>query len=219
MIRTFVHPDGLEQRLAVADLLVDAGDLVVEMIAGRGAPLVYSDPPWNPGNEKYWRRHAGASPPDSYDRLLDAWCGLVARIGPRDVFCEQSTQSKHRDLFFAAVERCEAWRLPLLEQWTVYYGTPGPGRDCVRPNVLLHFGSAPLATDPSGMRGVPMTRRVFEGIDLPHGSLVVDPCMGKGMTSRLAHERGWNVVGTELNSRRLDYTIAWLMKRGYEERA
>lgn len=215
MIRTFRHPDGMVQRLAVADLLNGGGGLLRSMAADP-VPLVYSDPPWNPGNEKWWRRHAGAEPPADYNHFLDAWCRTVAAFAPLHVFSEQSANDRHRGMFLDAVGRCPGWTLPLLEQWTVYYGSPGSA-SCRRPNVLLHFGTDPLRTDPSGMAGVPMTRRVFEGISLDAPVTVADPCMGKGMTSRLAHDRVWNVVGTELNARRLDYTIRWLLKAGYVE--
>lgn len=217
MIRTFTHPNGQTQRLAVGDLLGDGLSVFAMLVAAAGAvPIVYSDPPWNPGNEKWWRRHAGASEPRSYDDFLDAWCAAVAGCGAAHVFTEQSVNTKHHGMLLAAVERCAAWRLPLLEEWTVYYGTPG-SRGCMRPNTLLHFGEQPLLTDPSGLRGVEMTRVVFAGLDLPPGTTVADPCMGKGMTSRLAHERGWHCIGTELNHRRLDFTIRWLQRQGYEE--
>lgn len=215
-MRTFEHPSGQAQGLAVADLLDGAGRLIEEH-RGRSVVLVYSDPPWNPGNEKWWRRHAGAEPPVDYRHLLDAWCAVVAAVQPRHVFCEQSVNPGHRKMFTDAVARCGEWFLPLIEEWTVYYGSPG-SRSCVRPNVLLHFGHERLTTDPSGMRGEAMTRRVFEGLD--HTCvryLVVDPCMGKGMTSRMAHEFGLDCLGTEINARRLDYAIRWLLKRGYRE--
>jgi hypothetical protein len=132
------------------------------------------------------------------------------------VFCEQSVNAKHRGMFLAAVARCSGWELPLLEEWTVYYGSPG-SRSCVRPNTLLHFGGEKLAGDPSGLSGEAMTRCVFDALGLPAGTVVADPCMGKGMTSRQAHEHGCDCFGTELNPARLEKTIAWLLKRGYRE--
>jgi hypothetical protein len=208
------HPDGMMQRLAVADIIHT--DTFHQLIPRGGAWCVYSDPPWNPGNEKWWRRHAGAEPPSDYNELLDAWCQCVVDCWPEHVFCEQSVNDKHRAMFTEAVERCEAWTLPLLEEWTVYYGSPG-SRGCSRPNKLLHFGHEPLRTDPSELHGIHMTRCVFEGLDWPDGATVADPCIGKGMTSRLAHEFGLHCVGTELAEKRLAYTTAWLEKKGYRD--
>lgn len=179
------------------------------------ADIVYSDPPWNPGNEKWWRKHAMVDPPESYNKLLDAWCQCVAALKPRHVFCEQSHNAKHRAMHEDAVSRCAIWELPLCETWTVFYGSPG-SRSCLRPNTLLHYGREPIATDPSGMSGEPMTIRVFEGLALAPGMVICDPCIGKGMTSRMAHYFGCHCAGMELNKYRLDYTITWLVKHGYE---
>lgn len=187
MIRMFSHASGQRQMLAVADLLGNGPSVLLSMVDR--VDVVYSDPPWNPGNEKWWRRHAGAEPPTDYNRLLDAWCGLVSRLGPKHIFCEQSFNEKHSRMMLDAVGRCATWSLPLLDQWTVYYGSPG-SRSCQRPNALLHFGNVRISTDPTGMSGEPMTRKVFEGLDLRPGMTVADPCMGKGMTSRQAHEWG-----------------------------
>ncbi len=208
-MRRFRHPQGMVQQLAVADLLANGGDLIVNTPKA-GAIIIYSDPPWNPGNEKYWRRYAGASEPTQYNCLLDAWCHCVAACKPEHVFCEQSVIDAHRQLFIDAVARCEGWNLPLLEQWTVYYGSPS------RPNILLHFGRTKLASNPEGLRNEAMTRCVFEGLDASHAT-IIDPCIGLGMTSRMAHTFKHNCVGTELNSARLERAIAWLLKHGYVE--
>lgn len=217
MIRVF-EKDGVYQMIAVADLLKNAGEVIQEAVAmlTSKTTVVYSDPPWNPGNEKWWRRHAEASIPESYDHLLDAWCKCAAVCEPEHVFCEQSVNDKHRALFTAAVDRCEDWTLPLIEEWTVHYGSPG-ARSCIRPNKLLHFGNSKISTDPSGMRGQPMTHCVVDGISHDVPWLLIDPCMGKGMTSREAHLHGAHCVGTELNAKRAGFAIKWLLKRGYVE--
>src|SRR3990167_1636129 len=159
-----------------------------EMMPGR-VRLVYSDPPWNPGNATYWRTHAGLDPCASYDAFLDAWVGVVATAierGAGDVLQEQSANVKHSDMLLLAVARQPRWTLPLLERWSVYYGSPGSAS--VRtPNVLFHFGLRPLATDPNGMAGEPMTIRACAGLGLRPGDWIVEACMGKGMTSRIAH--------------------------------
>jgi hypothetical protein len=66
------------------------------------------------------------------------------------------------------------------------------------------------------MAGEPMTIRVCAGLQLPPGSVVVDPCMGKGMTSRMAHYFDWDCVGVEINPKRLAKTIEWLGRQGYD---
>lgn len=182
-----------------------------------GCDVVYSDPPWNPGNEKYWRNHAQASESRGYDSFLRAWCDMAKvgiEYGAKHVLCEQSANEKHCRMMVDAASRAD-WGLPLIEQWTVFYGTPGSA-SVRRPNVLLHFGSPRITTDPTGMAGEPMTVRVCAGLRLPQNSRVVDFCMGKGMVSRMAHYFDWDCVGTELNAKRLSKTLEWLRKQGYQ---
>ncbi len=204
-MRIFRHTDGVEQRMVVADINDSPGPgTFVRPV------VVYSDPPWSPGNEKWWRRHAKLQPPESYDRFVDSWCRWVAACSPTDVFVEQSINPKHRGILLKAVARCPAWGLELIEQWEVLYGSA----KAARPNVLLHFGDVKLKTDPAGLRGEPMTRRVFEGLE---PCVVADPCSGKGMTSRMAHHFGFDFFGTELNPKRMEKAVAWILKKGYVE--
>ncbi|HEX6940910.1 MAG TPA: hypothetical protein VF158_15945 [Longimicrobiales bacterium] len=208
----------LKQVLAVADLHDVATPALLEemigMVGGR-CHAVYSDPPWNPGNEKYWRNHANAPRTPGYDAFLDAWCaaaGVAIRCGATDVLCEQSANEAHWGLMVAAAGRA-AWprALPLLEWWEVQYG----GSSSARPNTLLHFGGKPLSVSPWGMSGEAMTIRACAGLHLPAGAVLMDPCIGQGMTSRVAHYFGWNCVGTELNPARLQKTVEWLKRQGY----
>lgn len=200
------HSNGLSQRVAVCDITTrtprDRRHL---------ADLVYSDPPWNPGNEKYWRTHAAANPSRGYDGFLDAWCREVIAYDPRDVLVEQSANWEHANMLLAAIERNPCWRWPLLEHWEIQYGHPR------RPNRLLHFGTRRLSIDPTGMNGEAMTRRVFEGLGVVAGETVADPCTGLGTTSRVAHSFGANFIGTEINPARAARTIKWLTGHGYQE--
>lgn len=203
-----IHASGRTQRLSEADLTKNGKDVFSSMVPPDGCDIVYSDPPWSPGNEKWWRRHAGLEPPEAYQNLLAGWCACVIACHPTDVFCEQSVVDEHRNLLLGMIDSCPGWGLPLVEQWTVFYGSP------LRPNVLLHFGKDKLRTNPEGMHGEAMTRRVFESF-AGRVRTVADPCTGLGMTSRMAHEFGADFVGTELNSKRLDRTIGWLLRHGY----
>jgi hypothetical protein len=209
MMNMLVHESGTSARLAVADLTRGGVEIFRSLLPSVGARIVYSDPPWNPGNEKYWRRYAGQDPPTNYRAFLDAWCACAASCGADHIFCEQSVIDAHRTMLLDAVDRCPDWTLPLLEQWTVLYGSPK------RPNVLLHFGRDRLTTDPSGMAGVKMTSRVFDGVSIEAGMTVADPCTGLGTTARVAHTHGCSFVGTELNPARLARTEAWLRGHGY----
>jgi hypothetical protein len=45
---------------------------------------------------------------------------------------------------------------------------------------------------------------------------VFDPCIGKGMTSRMALYYQWDCIGTEINPKRLGKTITWLERKNFE---
>lgn len=205
------------QWLACTDICQPAAALLLErLLHERRCDLVYSDPPWNPGNEKYWRQHAGVAEGNGYAHFLASWCSLVALCverGAQHVLCEQSANDAHKQMLLSQMQQ-RHFPLPLLEEWAVFYGSPG-SISCRRPNVLLHFGNTRLTTDPSTMAGEPMTIRACTGLLLSPGSLIVDPCIGKGMTSRMAHYFDWDCLGLELNHARLDKAINWLKKQGY----
>lgn len=205
------------QKLACWDLEAADTPAVVTALLPPTCALVYSDPPWNPGNATYWRTHAGLRPCFSYPRFLDAWVAMVALCqerGATHVLTEQSATQGHCQMLHAAIARSTRWSLPFLEDWAVFYGSPG-STSVRRPNRLLHFGAVPLSTDPTGLAGEPMTIRACAGLGLPVGSWVIDPCMGKGMTSRMAHYFDWNCCGTELNPARLAKTLQWLERQAY----
>jgi len=203
----------LTQRLAVLDLdsangLARAIDLLPEAVR-----LVYSDPPWNPGNATYWRTYAKTGNAcASYQAFLDRLVSIYVecqRRGALDVLVEQSIKPEHRGMLVAATYRNPGWALPYQGHYEVLYSSPP------RPNALLHWGVSKLTVDPSGLRGEPMTRAAITGVLPSEGTWLVDPCMGLGMTSRMAHQFKANCFGTELNPARLAKTLAWLTKRGY----
>lgn len=197
------------------DIQQEGGVYFLSAIQDKKIPIVYSDPPWNPGNAKWWRRHAGLDTTCDYQNFMVRWVDLVmACRGLKHIFCEQSYNEKHQQFLFNAISQYDQ-TFPLLEQWRVFYGSPG-GKSCVRPNTLLHFGQDRLKSNPEGMRGEGMTRTVFDGLCIGASDWIVDLCIGKGMTSRMAHYYGGNCIGVELNDKRINYAISWLRKQGYD---
>lgn len=206
--------DNLTQTLICSDL-EDAATLdAYRQHLPEQIHAVYSDPPWNPGNATYWRTHAKDGRVAFYGRFLDGWCSVAALCqerGARNVLVEQGANVAHQDLLRAAIRRCPGWVWPERAVYQVRYGTGAR----LLPNALLHFGADGLLTDPSGLHGEPMTLRAVYGLKLPPTGVIVDPCTGKGMTSRTAHAFGLHFVGSELNAERLSVTLKWLRGQGY----
>lgn len=183
-------------------------------------PLVYSDPPWNAANARYWRTHAEIlSGPVNWPSFCEVWCRAVAFVNPCVVYTEQSAVGYHATVMIQAAKRCG---LPSLHStYTVRYGAPVNTSDhiveCRRPNLLCRFATDGWDGDPTGLAGEEMTRHVFTHEPLvarSKGLFVADPCVGKGMTARMAHRFGLRCVGLELNPCRLQVTIDWLVKQG-----
>lgn len=61
-----------------------------------------------------------------------------------------------------------------------------------------------------------MTIRAISSTLLPPGKVILDPCIGCGMTSRACHALGHHCIGLELNPHRLLRTVNWLVKQGYK---
>jgi hypothetical protein len=216
----------LTQVLACADLCREETlrwyDRVLRPRSGR-VWAVYSDPPWNPGNEKYWRTHATAAvgaeliaPSGGYDAFQAGWCGaaaLAVQNGAQHLLVEQAANPDHQAYLVRGLEVAGV-DLPLQDTWMVHYGGTGKAAR-QRPNTLMHFGRRRLTTDPSDMNGESMTTRAMMGLGLRAGDVVVEPCVGKGMTSRTAHALGVGLVGTELNPMRLAESVRWLECQGY----
>lgn len=182
-------------RLAVGELTMSRAELA---LAGERSEIVYSDPPWGPGNLMYWRTKNDETNRPSWPDFLATFCAVVAAssrpVG--HVFVEMGTRWID-DLANAMA----AHGLTETARWAVRYGNPQ------RPNVLWYSGPG-VSCDPTGMSGEPMTQHVIDSVAVP-GALVFDPCCGKGMTARCALRAGMRFSGVELNPDRASVTRRW----------
>jgi hypothetical protein len=175
--------------------------LAQRALDGRQADIIYSDPPWGPGNLMYWRTMNGEKERPDWDRFLDTFCSVAqASLAPGGhLFVEMGL--RWVDELASAMLTVG---LPEQSRWRVLYG---PAKSPLQ-NVLWYSGpGAPC--DPTGMRGEPMTKHVMESVASP-GALVFDPCCGKGMTARCSIRLGMRFAGCELNPQRAAVTSAWL---------
>lgn len=186
------------------DLETDDIERFIKMIP-RPVHMVYTDPPWNAGNAKYWRTHAGMSRDVDINNLWSCICEIIQQLNAEEVFIEQSVRNWHDFEKIAAKHNLPS----LTGKWVVFYGSPH------KPNILLRFAETERqGFNPSGLHGEAMTDYVFRCVAQP-GKIVVDPCVGKGMTARMAHKYGMICYGMELNPKRLAVTLDWL-SRYYE---
>jgi len=181
---------------------------VRDVMGGELADVIYSDPPWGPGNQQYWHTMnvRGSVPRTSWGEFLHAFCRACAEHRTQDapVFVEMGL--RWVDELVAAMA---AVGLPLQRQWRCLYGQ----KKKPHANMLSLFGPRDIpVTMPDPPFGEPVTRAALEACVRP-GMIVLDPCTGLGMTARITHTLGGRFRGTELNPARLERTAAWLRRR------
>ena len=192
-------------RMLCGDITEGAVDV---LMGDERAHVIYSDPPWGPGNQRYWHtmRERGAVPRTPWPDFLAAFCRACAkyRTSNTPVFVEMGLRwVDELDASMRAVG------LPPQRRWAITYG---PKKSAL-PNVLSLFGHSSIEIDlPSPPHGEPVTRAILGAVVRP-GDIVLDPCTGLGMTSRITHALGGYYRGTEMNAKRLAKTIAWLEKQ------
>jgi len=185
---------------------VQVGELTIERalfaLGGEQPSIIYSDPPWGPGNLLYWRTHNAETERPCWSDFLRRFCAVASSvIAPSGhIFVEMGLRWVD-DL----AEEMARVGLAERHRWTCYYGAQK------LPNALWYSGPG-STTNPEGLSGVTMTRRALEGVSTP-GALVFDPCCGKGMTARCAVRLGMRFAGIELNPKRAAVTQSWLNRQ------
>jgi hypothetical protein len=168
--------------------------------------LVYSDPPWNAGNARMWRTLSEYD--GSVGRKVD-WDYFsrqiyiqIKSVNPTHVFIEmgsKQTSEVLRNFVEYGFLRCQ-------NSWQVYYNS-------THPNTVSYFSEYPGFTgNPDGMKNEPMTRHIFENI-AKKGEVVFDPCIGLGMTARMAHMFDMICYGNDINPHRLQRTMKWIAQK------
>jgi len=181
---------------------------VAEVMRGELADVVYSDPPWGPGNQQYWHtmRERGSRPRTSWHDFLTAFCDAVAahRKPTAPVFVEMGLRwADELDRAMAAVG------LRHTRRWVPTYGP----KSKPLPVTLTLYGPLDVFVEmPIPMHGPPVTQAVLETVVRP-GMIVLDPCTGLGMTCRWTHRLGAAFRGSEMNAARLERTVAWVRRQ------
>ena len=194
-------------RLVCGDITV--AETLETLMGDDRADVIYSDPPWGPGNQQYWHtmRERGTAPRTSWPAFLAAFCGICARYRrpTSPVFVEMGVRwvdELDEEMAKVGLER--------QRRWTIFYG---PKKKPL-PNTLSLFGERAVdVVMPVPAHGEPVTRSALAAVIEP-GAIVLDPCTGLGMTARLTHALGGSFRGSEMNAARLARTEAWLCKRG-----
>ena len=192
-------------RVRVGDLQSGIGDLM----HGERADLVYSDPPWGDGNHRYWmtslRKDTGITVESpGYQAFLDSFFSAALTYGRGTVVVEYGVRWQG-----ALVDIAAAHGLRNVAVAETRYRS---GAKYLPMRVLL-FRSGPdspndgqFAAALEGSYGIDTVQRVICMFAGP-GSIVLDPCCGKGLMARATARVGARFRGNEINPKRAAVTI------------
>jgi hypothetical protein len=159
-----------------------------------GIDVVYADPPWNAAQLTQFHRKAGLKPPEH--TWLDIYRRVVELAGDKPCFLEGSRHNAGlvMDLLPG----------PVVERWPVTY-------DRGLPAVLQYSGPPlPRDFDPSNLEGDALPRYVLGRYEC---SVILDPCAGRGLNTRVADAVGSSMVSVELHPNRMSAAMARLARQ------
>ena len=167
--------------------------------------LVYCDPPWNQALMTGFYTKAGL--PKSSLTWLDLYRRIIVLAAGGPCFIEGGEKWADE---VAGVCRFAG---EVYARWPITYYRKHPG--------VLHYVGPPLpgGFDPSGLDDDDTPGAVLAAFAEDRTQLVVDPCAGRGVTSRAAAEAGWASVNIELHPARVSAALDRLAKKtGLEPR-
>jgi hypothetical protein len=164
------------------------------------AHALYSDPPWGPGNLRYWRTMNKQNVMVNWPAFLVSFSTICAQVqGP----CWVEMGVRWEGELQQALEQ---QGISVRHRWDVLYR----GGSKLLPNVLLlalRKGDELSFTpgDPGDRRGAALPLWALSH-HLTVDQTVIDPCCGKGYTAAAAKKIGATFHGSELNPDRLAVT-------------
>jgi hypothetical protein len=156
--------------------------------------LVYADPPWNQGNLSSFHTKAGL--PRPAHTWLDVYRRIIELAAGAPCFIEGGRAQAEQVADICLGEPCYA-------AWPITYYRKHPA--------VLHYCGPNLdpMMDLAGLDDDDTPKMVFASY--PAGEAdVLDPCSGRGVTSRAAQAAGWPSVNIELHPRRISAALARL---------
>ncbi|HEX9117578.1 MAG TPA: hypothetical protein VGA61_16020 [Anaerolineae bacterium] len=190
--------------LGCGDLFTADAQHLLELAGPRRPDLVYVDPPWNQSNLKAFATKAALPMAGTeFARFLDALLETV-RVCPGYLFMEMGRASLK-----LLRERVTLKNGIIAQSWDITYYRKHPNY-----LVQLAFGAVPpVQGDPTGLDDEDTPRWALLHLKEKQ-QLVFDPCLGRGLTLRTAHQLGQTCIGMEFNPRRLAVALAYLAQAG-----
>lgn len=182
--------------------------LYTDVLKEHTPTLLYSDPPWGNALLNGFRTKAGLAKA-TYD-VQHLYMKISSLGHERDIpIYLEGSKPDHRDGVLIP-PTMEAPGYDHQWGWYVTYGKKNA------PSGLYYCGKEPvppvLVNELTGVNDVHLPGKVMRAYG-PSG-VVIDPCSGRGVTSREAFRSGWTSVLNELNPARMSAALARAEKEG-----
>jgi hypothetical protein len=167
---------------------------------------VYTDPPWDKGKMTYYANLAGIQQKQrEWHKFVDSLLKDLVKAAIPDIWIEMGVGTS----LVINLMQSKSSAPPYDNCWGVLY-------DQTKQNTLIHFGHS-VAESADGLKGLQVPRFAFQHMR-PEAKVVLDPCVGKGTTAKVAHTCAKSCYGIELVPARLQATMEWFAKQKDVER-
>tara|TARA_Y100001973_G_C5195692_1_gene334095 strand:- start:1900 stop:2517 length:618 start_codon:yes stop_codon:yes gene_type:complete len=191
----------------------DIMDGIDDLMDGKQADIIYTDPPWGQGNIRYWqtlnKKMTGAERKEiKYDAFINQIFKVCKKYAKNLLFVEYGIQWK--DDIINLGEKYGFIHNQIID---VRYRSGSK----LLPLHLHVFSKTSLDLSQDYIDSVTNTHRykTLKKALMPfskEGMTILDPCCGMGFTAGIAKQTGMTFYGNELNSKRLEKTIKRLEK-------
>jgi hypothetical protein len=197
--------------MSCSDLM--ASDAFDHLLRGYAPTLLFCDPPWGQSLVNSYRTKAGL------DKAAYRWESLYRRIANLGhtrgipVWVEGSKRESRDGEILPLTIALPPGSNSAPHYWPIAYFRNKPAglyyEHTTQPPRSLIARPSPLdGLDDERIPGVVIG--AYAALPAVRPGVVIDPCMGRGGTSRGAEEHGWASVGNEMNPRRLSVALSRL---------
>lgn len=176
-----------------------------DVLEGRTVDLLYSDPPWGQALLNGFRTKAGVDKADyRWEELYEDITQYGVERGV-PVWLEASKPDSRDGMKVLSTMRKAG---TVRKAWEVSYNQKN------LPSGLFYTGTVDYPQELTDvLTGLTDKRTPYEVMSktAPSG-LVLDPCAGRGVTSRCAEEAGWTSVNNDLNANRVSASLVRMEK-------
>lgn len=182
------------------------GDLTKDMNKLMGtekADIVYSDPPWNNNWINIFRKRAGVAGKQNLETFLKVYCKELKKYSKGIIYIEFGVNIKllQNILKDEGATQLNLWELPLRK-----------GKQYIWRGYFHKGNYKKLTSIPN--KNIP-NRNICKWLveqDKVEDGILLDPCIGKGMSYYLAKSANMNCYGLELSQSKVDKLLSKINK-------